>query len=341
MSMKSHPHQRRRANLRGGCAAKLPGSELYDLLDAAFRRVFPAERLPPFVISPQDSAILDAGDTMLLVTTDIGPLVGDDPLVGGRIAAGNAFSDIWARGGAPRWALVTLVLDGAGGHDSGEATLAGVLGACRDEGVEVVGGHTMVGSELLVGLAIIGSVAPGCLLGKTGGTPGARLFLSKPLGAGLVLRAHAVGAASDTALQEAIEVMLKSNAGASRLAVSVRAQAATDVSGFGLLGHLAEMLDERCGAQLRVADVPVLESVHGLRPGVVRASSLQANLDYARDRTVVRGDTDVLAIGSLLGAETNGGLLIAANESDSQLLSSGGYACIGGLTDVPGIVVER
>jgi selenide,water dikinase len=215
-----------------------------------------------------------------------------------------------------------------------------MLGACRDEGVQVVGGHTMVGSEPLLGLTVVGR--PGCEppLRKSGARSGDLLFLSKPVGSALALHAHGLKLLERDSLDESLSLMQLSNRQASKIAVSAGASAATDVTGFGLLGHLAEMLSGQLGAELILSTIPIVGVVRGLSQACTRLESLRANLAYARDRARLTGLIEGTALAPLLAPETNGPLLVAAPESSAARFAKGGFTQVGRVTSTPGVHIH-
>lgn len=323
---------------QGGCLSKLDGLSLRQLLESAHRRVFGT--LPANGLAPEDSAILPVSGDALLVSVDFGRPVGVAPLIAGKIAALHAMSDVLACGGVPRWALAMLGAFEPRRADETEELLVGLLDACRAENVTIVGGHTIVGAEPLVGLTVLGDAPARPPLPKCGGLVGDRLLLSKPLGVGLLLRAHGLGAIPADALLPAVAAMLLSNREASKVAASSRGvRATTDVSGFGLLGHLSEMLPTGRGARIHLAAVPVLPGIDRLGEGLTRSEQMRANLEYAREHLRIAGDLGRPGLAPLLDPQTNGGLLVAVDVSSADQLVAAGYVDIGEITGEPSIVI--
>lgn len=318
---------------RCGCQAKLAGSELQGLLRDA-RSAVSADGPPVPVF--EDCAVLDASAERLLATTDFGPLVGPDLVRAGRIAAAHALSDVYAVGGRPREALAMLIVDQRLPRRAASDVLAGMLATCRGEDVRLVGGHTVVGSEAMAGLSVIG-VASGPLLRKDGARPGDALLLSKPLGLGMVVRAYRAGALDDAALEPALAVMQTSNREAARSAAEAGVRAATDVTGFGLLGHLAEMLaGERLGAIVDLGAVPVLDAARRLPGHYAHSAWIDDNLSYCR-RSIKLVGGDRARVAPLLDPQTSGGLLVAVAPAGVQRLQAAGFARIGEVTDGPAL----
>lgn len=331
---------RRQMNLRGGCMCKLGGCDLQELLAASFGAVFGdnASILPADEF--EDCAVVEMGGQRLLMTTDMGPVVGVDLEAAGRIAALHTMSDIYARGGTPKWALATVVVQPDYPPGAMEAAMAGLLRACHEEGVEIKGGHTMVGQEAMLGLAVVGMCRGPEVLGKRGARPGDCLFLSKPLGVGMLVRGYALGLADEEALAEAVATMTQSNRRASQHMMEAGAHASTDVSGFGLLGHLSEMLGPGQGVHIHLDRVPILPSVVSLPPQVARTHWTASNLAYAQSRRRVAGVTGLERIGPLLDPQTNGGLLVVADEGCGGALLAHGFACIGRITNFEEIMIR-
>ena len=319
---------------RSGCLSKLPPCDLDELLNASFELAggTSSRRLGGSPPRHEDSALVEIGQQQLLVTTDIGPIVGIDLYAAGRIAALHAMSDIFACGGIPHWALATLFVDAAKPAVDMATVLAGVLQACHHEGVELVGGHTSLGSEAMAGLTVLGIPRPGVILRKNGALPGDVLFLSKPLGSGLVLRAFKLGLIGEGELADAISIMETSNARASACAVDARVHASTDVTGFGLLGHLVEMLNGNLGASLQLGAIPVLDYVRSLPEEVGRTCFAQGNLEYVISSQKLDGSTEFKRLVPLLDPQTNGGLLVAAAQEAAELLCGSQFSRIGQVT---------
>lgn len=316
--------------LRGACLAKLPGVALRQLLGS----------LPNACTPWEDSALVPPADGTLLATVDFGPLICPDARTAGRIAALNAFSDIYAAGGTPLFALAVVVVDTARPLAVAEQVLAGMAEACAAEGAILAGGQTITGAECLAGLSVIGSARGGAVLRKRGALPGDDLLLSKPLGLGLVLWGRALGAVDDAAWSQAIEVMLTSNAGASRSALAGAVHASTDVTGYGLLGHLSEMLSLGIGAAIDLDCVPLLDGARNLPPELRTTAAIGANAAYANESIAVRSRRSAAELAPLFDAQTNGGLLVAAPPESRAGLEHDGFTRIGAVTGDGFILVD-
>jgi selenide, water dikinase len=317
---------------RGGCQSKVAGQKVAEMLERALKSVHPGQSPVNPAAQPEDCAHVTWNDESLLLTTDLNPLVGPRPFDAGRIAAYHALSDVYARGGLPVYALDTLVVNPDLPPVYTDAALAGVVTACDEAGVEIIGGQTIEGPEMMVGMTVVGAPRSGRLLGKVGAKAAELLYLSKPLGIGLLVRAYQLGILGEDELDEALNVATTSNERASLAALEAGVSASTDVTGFGLLGHLSEMLTGGLGAQLRLSSLPVLSSLAGLPHGVGDTPFIRANLDYTTGRIRLTGVTDLSLLTIPLDPQTNGGLLVSASESAAPMLADVGFVAVGEVT---------
>ncbi|MCB0238195.1 MAG: selenide, water dikinase SelD, partial [Anaerolineae bacterium] len=192
---------------------------------------------------PDDAAIYRLSDDKALVATvDFFTPIVDDPYAYGAIAAANSLSDVYAMGGRPLFALNIAAFPGDLPYDMISEVLRGGAEKAIEAGVAIAGGHTIQDKEPKYGLVVLGMVDPRRLLAKSGAQPGDRLILTKPLGAGVVTTAFMRDLTSDEQLAAATASMMQLNRAASEAALAAGAHAATDITGFGLLGHASEML---------------------------------------------------------------------------------------------------
>lgn len=249
--------------------------------------------------------------TVLLQTVDFFTPVVDSPFDWGRVAAANALSDIYAMGGRPMTALQLIAWPRDGlSFDVLEATVAGGVGVLQQAGCVLVGGHSIDDKEPKYGFAITGVVDESNLVRNQGAEPGDALVLTKPIGTGLIATAIKEGTCPAGVAETATEVMAALNDGASKAMSRVGVHAATDVTGFGLLGHLSEMLiASDVGAELEVAAVPLIDGVRALAEAGSFPGGSVRNLQAVRPTVV--GETDELTLRILADAQTSGGLLIA------------------------------
>ena len=254
-----------------------------------------------------------ADDRALVVTLDFFTPIVDDPYDFGRIAAANALSDVYAMGGRPLFALNLLSFPRAL-LDAGlaEEIIRGGAEKAREAGIAVVGGHSIDDAEPKYGMVAVGEIDPGAMLANDGARAGDDLVLTKPLGTGIVATAVKAGKCPPALLDAAVESMARLNRGAAEAAIAAGAHAATDVTGYGLTGHLGNMARASgVAARIDAARVPVLDGAKDLVeaghvPGGTRRnrSDAAATVSHGSD---VPETTRVL----LADAQTSGGLLIA------------------------------
>jgi selenide,water dikinase len=296
-----------------------------------------------------DAAVwrIDA-DRALVVTADfITPIV-DDPRAWGRIAAANAVSDVYAMGGRP---ILSLNLVGWNTDELGTEILLAVLEGAAEAAVEggwiTVGGHTVEDPEPKFGMAVVGDVHPDRILTNAGLRPGDSLVLTKALGAGVVATALKAGHAPDDVVAVSVASMSRLNKEAAGVALGAGATGATDVTGFGLLGHLRSMAEASgVDAELHASDVPVMPGVLELVGKGFVAGGTRRNLTWAAERVEVDGVGDDMVI-VLADAQTSGGLLFGAEPSRAEeaaaALRESGHAAavIGTVTAGRGIIRVR
>jgi selenide,water dikinase len=263
-------------------------------------------------VSRDDAAVFRISDDRALVaTTDFFTPIVDDPVAWGAIACANALSDVYAMGGTPLFALnlVGWPREALPFSMLGEV-MDGAAAVAREAGCLLLGGHSVDDPEPKYGLAVIGEVHPDRMMTTTAGRPGDELILTKPLGTGILTTALKQGRVGEAELAEATAVMRALNAGAARVAMAHGVRAATDVTGFGLLGHLGNILDQsNLAAEIGYENLPVMAKVVALAAeGVVPAGS-QRNLlaaDRVQWESIDEAERLVCA-----DAQTSGGLLLA------------------------------
>jgi len=296
-----------------GCGCKLPAADLQPLVAS-----LPVPDDPDLLVGPataDDAGVYRLRDDLALIqTVDFFTPIVDDPYDFGRIAATNALSDVYAMGGAP---LMALNLVAYSLEELGDGMLREILRGGGDvveaAGATIVGGHSITDPEPKYGLAVTGTVHPEDVLSNAGGEAGDVLVLTKPLGAGAVATAIKRGLASDELVARAVEVMCTLNRDAAAAARAAGAHALTDVTGFGLLGHLHELAHASgVSAEVDAAAVPAIDGVLELLAdesaisGGSRANASFAagfagydeGLDDARRRLL----TDPMTSGGLLAA---------------------------------------
>jgi selenide,water dikinase len=295
-----------------GCACKLAPGELAQVL-----RTLAPPSAPELLVGTEtgdDAAVwrLDA-DRALVATTDFFTPLVDDARTWGRIAAQNAASDVYAMGGRPLFALNLVAWPSSDLPTSLLAeVLAGGAEIAAEGGFAVVGGHSVDDPEPKYGLAVVGEVHPDQVLRNTGLRDGDALVLTKPLGIGITTTAIKAGRAPAELVEAAVASMTASNAAAARAAVHAGATGCTDVTGFGLLGHLMKMaVASDVDAVVDVAAVPVLPRVRELAESGLLPGGSRRNRDWVAPSVDAGGygELDVLL---LADAQTSGGLLFGA-----------------------------
>jgi len=262
----------------------------------------------------EDAAVLrpEHGAPFVLTVDFITPIV-DDPEAFGAIAAANALSDVYAMGGEPQVALAICGFpEERLGFDVLEAIFRGGRDKAAEAGCAIVGGHTVIDPELKYGLCVLGTVAPDRVLSQTAARIGDKLVLTKPIGFGIAAQAIKNQQIADADLEAVIAAMTTLNAGARDAALESGARAATDVTGFGLLGHLRNLL-EASGHAGRVvaAAVPTFDFIRDLAEAGFVPGGSTTNMAYVEP--VTRFDPALREADRLLlaDAQTSGGLLLA------------------------------
>jgi selenide,water dikinase len=304
----------------GGCAAKYSAARLETLLSG----IVPAEAEDLLVgLDPADDAAvyrLDE-DRALVFTVDFFPPLVDDPRTFGGIAAANALNDVFAMGGSPLLALSVAAFPEELPVETLGDVLRGAEEQVRAAGAILAGGHTIRDEEPKYGLAVVGTVHPDGVWPKAGARPGDALFLTKPLGTGIVLQADREGRAPAGALEAATETMLELNRAAADALRPFGPNAVTDVTGFGLLGHLHE-LASRSGvrAAIESAALPALPGALELAEAGVRTGGDRRNRDFAEAH--VDGDADTALAALAYDPQTAGGLLVALPRERGAVLEA-------------------
>lgn len=326
----------------GGCATKIPQVELLRLLGG-----LSMDASTPDVIvgSGDDAAVWRLRDDLAAVlTADFFAPIVDDPADYGAIAAANALSDVYAMGGTPLCALNLVAWPGEDVLPSSvlERVLAAAAGVVRDAGALTVGGHSVRDAEPKFGLAVLGTVHPDRVLTTAAGRPGEVLVLTKPLGTGVVANALRAGAAPENVVKAACASMRALNSAAARVAVAHDVRCATDVTGFGLLGHARTIaLSSGVSVEIQAGALPALDGVAELVAAGHVPGGSRRNRAYAD--TWTDWDPGIGGLERVLAcdAQTSGGLLLAVAPARVQAVlgrlraeGANGWA-IGRLSDGP------
>jgi selenide,water dikinase len=249
-------------------------------------------------------------DVALVQTVDFFTPVVDDPYDWGRIAAANALSDIYAMGGRPLTALNLVGWPRSLDFGLLGRVLEGGAAVCAEAGVSIVGGHSVDDPEPKFGLAVTGFVHPHRVVRTRGASAGDSLVLTKPLGMGIVSSGIKEGRTSTATAARAVEVMATLNRTAADVMLHVGVRAATDVTGFGLAGHLLNMLGPDLDADLEFASIPVLDEALELAAAGVLPGGSKRNAEAMSARVSAEGLADAQRA-VVFDAQTSGGLLIA------------------------------
>jgi selenide,water dikinase len=301
----------------GGCAAKLGADLLAEALAGlgaeAAAATEPSGPLIAGLHPPDDAAVYRVSDDLAIIgTLDFFPPLVDDPRTFGEIAAANALSDVFAMGGRVLFALSIAAFPEALPREIMTEVFAGASSKVREAGGTLAGGHTIKDPEPKYGLAVIGAAHPDRLLRKGGARPGDRLLLTKPLGTGILVSGARQGRTSQADLATAIDGMRRLNRVASQALVASGVRAATDVTGFGLLGHGLEMA-RASGTRFvfEAAGLPVLPGARELAAAGIETGGAAHNRRYVAGSLDVAAGVQAEAITLAHDPQTSGGLLAA------------------------------
>ncbi|HEV8401516.1 MAG TPA: selenide, water dikinase SelD [Candidatus Limnocylindrales bacterium] len=299
----------------GGCAAKLGADLLAEALAGlgAEAAAAPDGALIAGLDPPDDAAVYRVGDDLAIIgTLDFFPPLVDDPRTFGEIAAANALSDVFAMGGRVLFALSIAAFPEELPRDVMTEIFAGASTKVREAGGTLAGGHTIRDPEPKYGLAVIGAAHPDRLLRKGGARPGDRLVLTKPLGTGILVSGSRQGKTSDADLAAAVDGMRRLNRAAADALVATGVAAATDVTGFGLLGHGLEMaLGSGTRFVFDAEALPVLAGARELAAAGVETGGAAHNRRYVAPALKVGAGVPAALITIAHDPQTSGGLLAA------------------------------
>ena len=301
----------------GGCTAKLgPG-----VLERVLEKLPKGARDPELLVgfdSRDDGAVYRlTPDVAVIQTLDFFPPMVEDPYIFGQIAAANALSDIYAMGGEVRTALNIVCFPDKMDLNILGRILQGGAEKVAEAGGSLVGGHSIADDGVKYGLSVMGTVHPDRIWTNVGARQGDKLILTKKLGVGLVCTAARVGQASEETLTQAEQSMTTLNQYAAEIFGRYTVHACTDVTGFGLLGHLHEMLGEQCSAVLAWERIPVLPGALDYAGEFLLTAAAQRNRNFVGER-VKFGHLPFAAEEVLFDPQTSGGLLCALPEWEAD-----------------------
>lgn len=302
----------------GGCTAKLGPAALSRVLAG-----LPRPTDPNLLIGAQssdDAAVYQLTDDIAMVQTlDFFPPMLDDPYLFGQVAATNALSDIYAMGGEVKTALNIVCFPEEMDLNILGEILRGGSEKVVEAGGSLAGGHSIADQEVKYGLSVTGVVHPQRILANNTGRVGDRLILTKPLGVGLLCTAARLGQADAKAFAGAVKSMTTLNKYAAEVAAKYRVHAATDVTGFGLLGHLHEMMRPDLTARIYAHALPVLDTAYDCANEFYLTAAGQRNRNFAASRAVLHG-LSFAQEELLFDPQTSGGLLLAVDGEDAPAL---------------------
>ena len=302
-----------------GCGAKVGAGTLAQLLEG-----LKVHRDPNLLVGfdkSDDASVYKVSDDLALVqTVDFFPPIADDPYLFGQIAATNALSDVYAMGGEPRLALNLMCVPEDMPREAVHAMLRGGYDKVYEAGCLITGGHSIFDREPKYGLSVTGFVHPDHILTNSGAQPGDVLLLTKPLGIGVLTTANKAELASPEAMERAYGLMTTLNKAARDAMVRYRVHACTDVTGFGLMGHLLEMAQgSDVEAHLSVGDIDLIPEALELAKMGLLPEGMYRNRTFAEPWVEV-GDTPLHCQDLLFDPQTAGGLLMAVHPGDAQAL---------------------
>lgn len=295
-----------------GCASKIGQKDLHAVLSKLPKAA--DKRLVVGMATADDAGVFEIRPgTLLVQTVDVFTPGVDDPCTFGRIAACNALSDVYAMGGTPVTALSVIGFPiHTLPHAAMTAILRGGMDILREAGAVLVGGHSINDEEVKFGLAVTGLVTRASLTTNAAAKPGDALILTKPLGTGIIALAGQLGRASARAKKAAAESMSTLNRRAAEIMVRHRVKAATDVTGFGLLGHLTRMmLESRCAAEIHFDALPLLPDALGYAEAGIYSGANERNASFSAKHTRFAENITEPQRAVLYDAQTSGGLLMA------------------------------
>ncbi len=295
-----------------GCAAKIPADRLKSILGHV---AFPS--CPELIVSPatlDDAGVYKIDEHHALVqTVDFFPPVARDPYVYGQIAAANALSDVYAMGGKPLTALAIVCFPARSIHEQALTEITrGAVDKIREAGAVLAGGHSVVDDQPKYGLAVTGMINPNVIMDNAGATVGDVLVLTKPLGTGITIMAAKAGIAAGEQEHAANQSMTALNAGAAAAAKEAGVRACTDITGFGLLGHVLQMARaSRVSVNIDFDALPLLDGVLGYAAMGLLSGATYANRKYAEQVVRFAPDISLEQQDLLFDPQTSGGLLLA------------------------------
>lgn len=305
----------------GGCSQKLGAGFLSKILSEIPILASPHDKdlLVGYDTSDDAAALRINSDTVLVQTLDFFPPMVEDPYVFGKIAAANALSDVYAMGADVLTALNIVTFPEGGEPELLKQILRGGAEKIHEAGGVLAGGHSINDDGVKYGLSVLGSVHPDRIWANNTALPGDVLILTKPLGSGIITTAYSVGEASEAAFLEAIKFMQQLNKNASEASRKYPISACTDVTGFGLLGHLCEMINDGISAVVEARAIPIMRGALECAEGFITTSGGQRNRNSVGGR-VSLGSLSYALQEIVFDPQTSGGLIVSVQKQHAQAL---------------------
>lgn len=328
----------------GGCTAKLGAGVLGRVLEKLPKGAADENLLIGYD-SKDDAAVYRISDDVAIVQTlDFFPPMVEEPYLFGQIAAANALSDIYAMGGEVKTALNIVCFPETMDLNILGEIMRGGFEKVAEAGGILAGGHSISDTDIKYGLSVTGVVHPDRIYPNNNVKLKDKLILTKKLGVGIVCAANRVGEASETAMAAAVESMTTLNKYASELCRSYEIHACTDVTGFGFLGHLHEMLDGRCSCRIDADKIPVIPEALAYADEFLLTGAGQKNRNHMEQFTVFENVSFAMEE-VLFDAQTSGGLLLAVKAEDADKLladlQEAGKTRMGMSAQIVGEITER
>lgn len=295
----------------GGCSAKIPPKQLEEFL-----KHLPLPVDPNILVSidtHDDAGVYRVNDDLALVfTTDFFPPVCSDPFEFGQIAAANSISDVYAMGGTPIIALNIMMFPSSLPLEAYTAILKGGFDIASEAGVKIIGGHTIDDPVPKYGLAVVGYIHPDKIVTNSGAAPGDKLILTKPIGTGIIMAGQRLNLASGKDIESSRKMMKLLNKSGAEVMNKSGVRGATDITGFGLAGHVLKMARaSNVTISLNMKDVPLIGDTYKLLDEGCIPGAAFRNLDYAEKDTSFAPNLDYNLKMAAFDAQTSGGLLIS------------------------------
>lgn len=326
----------------GGCSSKIPPGQLEEIL-----KFLPLPSDPNILVdidTHDDAGVYRINDDLALVlTTDFFPPVCSDPYEFGQIAAANSISDVYAMGGDPILAMNIMMFPSSKlPMEAYVAIIKGGYDKAAEAGVRIIGGHTIDDFPPKYGLAVTGFVHPGKVITNSNAAGGDVLILTKPLGTGIINAGLRTGLASETDMAEACETMKMLNRNAADVMKAHKIRAATDITGFGLAGHVLKMARASgVSIRLNMGSVPLIGQTYRLTDeGCIPGASFR-NLEYAEEFTDFASDLDYNLKMIAFDAQTSGGLLMCVPPQFADTVLEDLHYAGADLSAIIGQVIKR